>query len=288
MTARPGRTQTGTPIAGEIGDGLWLITGAGGNVLARTAPDSQLLVDSGARESGDALKAALSMLPGAAQVHTLLNTHWHPEQTGGNARFGATGAAIIAHEKTRLHLATPYYVPAEDRYRAAEPEEAWPDESFHSTGSTIFDDERIEYGHLLQAHTDGDIYVWFRNANVVAVGDALAPAGDPVLDWFGGGWLGGRADALALLLELTDARTRFVPGTGPVVGRDYLAAEHALIVELYERVQTHVRMGMSAADMLLAGVLDGLPRTFAAPEEFLYAAYKGMWAHHNTLSHDIV
>jgi glyoxylase-like metal-dependent hydrolase (beta-lactamase superfamily II) len=68
--------------------------------------------------------------------------------------------------------------------------------------------ERIEYGHLLEPHTDGDIYVFFRDANVLAVGDAISPVKDPILDWFGGGWLGGRVDSQEKLLKLSDEKTR--------------------------------------------------------------------------------
>src|SRR5690606_21846786 len=114
------------------------------------------------------------------------------------------------------------------------------------------------------------------------------PQIDPVFDWFGGGWLGGRVDALAKLLEMSDAGTRFVPSYGPVVGRAEVQAEHALMLELFELMVEHVRLGESAEDMLAAGVLAGLGRTFADPAKLLYDLHKGFWAHHNKLMHDIV
>jgi hypothetical protein len=104
----------------------------------------------------------------------------------------------------------------------------------------------------------------------------------------GGGWLGGRVDALALLLERSDARTRFVPSYGPVVGRADVEAEHAVMLRLFERMVEHVRLGESAEDMMTAGVMDGLGRSFEDPYAFLYSVHKGFWAHHNKLTHDIV
>jgi glyoxylase-like metal-dependent hydrolase (beta-lactamase superfamily II) len=271
-----------------VTDALALVSGAGGNVLVRASDRGQTLVDSGAAASSDALFAALAELPGAGRVARLFNTHWHLDQVGSNAALGAAGTTIIAHEKTRARLATSYYLPDEDRYEKALPKEAQPTETFYTSGETHIDGERVEYGYLLEAHTDGDIYVFFRDANVIAVGDAVSPERDPELDWFGGGWLGGRVDALALLLSITDGRTRFVPSYGPVVGRAAVQAEHDLMLVLFEHMVERVRKGESAEDILAAGVMNGLGRTFDDPLKFLYAAHKGMWAHHNTLSPDIV
>ena len=265
-----------------------MLTGAGGNILVRAADAGQVLVDSGAPWSTEAVLAALDDLPGAGRVGTLFNTHWHLDQVGGNAALGRAGAAIVAHEKTRARLATDYYVGTEDRYERAQPVEAHPTETFYSDGEALIDGERIEYGHLLQAHTDGDVYVYFRDANVLAAGDAVAPAGDPQLDWFGGGWLGGRVEALEKLLQMSDAETRIVPGRGPVVGRAEVQAEFEMCLVLFDRMLEWVRGGMSARDMLDEGLMDGLDRSFDDSYRFAYDAYKGFWAHHNTLAADVL
>src|SRR5437588_2480161 len=176
-----------SPAIVPVREGFMMFTGAGGNVLVRTASAGQVLVDSGAAEFTDAVLKRLRELPGAGRVTTVFNTHWHREQVGGNLAFGRLGATIIAHEKTRAHLATDYYLQDEDRYEKALPAEARPTVTFFSGDETLAGNERIEYGHLLEAHTDGDIYVFFRDANVLAAGDAISPLKDPVLDWFGGG-----------------------------------------------------------------------------------------------------
>jgi glyoxylase-like metal-dependent hydrolase (beta-lactamase superfamily II) len=276
------------PRITRVTDELALVTGAGGNVLVRTTAAGQVLVDSGVATSSDALRAALAELPGTGRVGTLFNTHWHLDQVGSNAALGGAGTTIIAHEKTRARLATDYYLPDEDRYQKALPKEAQPTETFYTRAEKLLDGERIEYGYLLEAHTDGDIYVFFRDSNVIAVGDAVSPERDPELDWFGGGWLGGRVDSLAQLLEITDERTQFVPSYGPVVGRAAVQTEHDAMLALFEHMVERVRKGESAEDILEAGAMNGLGRSFNDPLKFLYAAHKGMWAHHNTLSPDIV
>jgi cyclase len=277
-----------SPVVVPVSEGFVMLTGAGGNVLVRTASAGQVLVDSGAVESTDAVLARLRGLPGAGRATTLFNTHWHREQVGGNLAFGRSEVTIIAHEKTRSHLATDYYLQNEDRYEKALPAAAHPTVTFFTGDQTLAGDKRIEYGHLLEAHTDGDIYVFFRDANVLAAGDAISPLNDPVLDWFGGGWLGGRVDAQEKLLKLTDEKTRIVPSYGPVVGRVELQAEFDMSRVLFDRMLEFVRKGMSAQDALDAGLMKDLNRTFRDPFRFAYDAHKGYWAHHNAIAKNLL
>ena len=192
------------------------MTSGGTNVLALSTPDGLVLVDSGAPELGERLLGSLRQLAPDGRVRTVLNTHWHPENTGANDLLRQAGAAIVAHENTRLWMATPTWMPAEDRYRPPRPEPAHPTETFYVDGSMAAGGERIDYGYLIEAHTSADIYVFFRGANVLAVGDVASPARDPVLDYLTGAWIGGRVDAMDRLLGLSDAATRIVPGFGPV------------------------------------------------------------------------
>ena len=272
------------PTVTRITDKLALIAGAGDNVLALTTSEGLVVVDSGAAGSSAALLEAL----GGGRVHTLFNTHWHHAQIGSNEALGKAGARIVAHEKTRQRLAYGYYLPAEDRYEKPVAKEAQPTESFYTTGETKIGDERVEYGYLLEAHTDGDLYVHFRDANVIAVGDAVSPARDPELDWFGGGWLGGRCDSLKLLLTLGNATTKFVPSYGLAVGRADVQKEYDMMLKLFERFVELVRKGQSSDDIVDAGVMAETGRDWEDAKKFAYDAHKSMWAHHNTLMPDIV
>jgi glyoxylase-like metal-dependent hydrolase (beta-lactamase superfamily II) len=274
-------------VSTRVTPDLTMLSGAGGNVLVLATEAGKAVVDSGAAASSRALLAALDELPGG-RVATLFNTHWHLDQVGSNGALGGAGTTIIAHEKTRQRLSTGYYVPAEDRYEQPLPAAGRPTQTFYTNDATKVGNRRVEYGYLIEAHTDGDIYVSFPDSNVIAVGDVVSPQRDPALDWFGGGWLGGRVDALARLLELGDRNTRFVPSYGPVIGRPDVQAEHDMMLKLFERMVEHVRLGESAKDILAAGVLDGLGRTFEDPYEFLYDVHKGFWAHHNKLMPDVV
>src|SRR5262249_44674198 len=98
------------PAVVPVSEGFVMLTRARGNVLVRTASTGQVLVDNGAAEFTDAVLAHLRELQGAGRVTTVFNTHWHREQVGGNLALGRSEATIIAHEKTRAHLATDYYL----------------------------------------------------------------------------------------------------------------------------------------------------------------------------------
>jgi cyclase len=266
----------------KLNETLSLVTRVGTNVLALNTGDGMVLVDSGAPQYSAALIAA------ASRVHTVFNTHFHLENTGSNEALNRTGAKIIAHVNTRQWMATPYWIPAEDRYEKARPKAAHPTETFYTSGSLKAGNERIDYGYLIAAHTSGDIYVFFKNSNVLAVGDVASPVRDPELDYFTGAWIGGRLDAMDRLLKLSDDKTRIVPGFGPVMSRAELSAERDLMKTIYDRTVDRVREGDSPEDMLQAGVMNGLTRTFHDPKKFIYDLHKGLWAHHNKLAPNVV
>jgi len=268
---------------------LRILSGVGGNVVVLATREGQIVVDSGDAESSKLVVSTLRALGVPdGKVPVLINTHWHRDQTGANELLGKQGTTILAHAKTRQRLAAGWYVPHEDRYEPALPQAAWPAKTFYDTGSIQVGEKRVEFGYLIEAHTDGDLYVHFPDVNIVAAGDAISPERDPVLDWFGGGWLGGRVDALAKLLALGNADTRYIPSYGPVVDRKAVQAEHEWLRTVFERMVVNLRLGQTADDMLKAGLLDGLPRKLVDPAKFLYDAHKGFWAHHNKLMNDIV
>jgi cyclase len=264
----------GRPLTDKVA----VLDGGGANVVAFSTDDGLVLVDSGAPKSFAA----------RSKVHTLFNTHYHADQTGNNETFAAQGAKIIAHERTRQWMATDYWVPAEDRYEKARPKAALPTEVFETTGSLNAGGEQIDYGYLPLAHTSGDIYVYFKNANVLAVGDVASPLRDPALDWYTGAWIGGRVDAMDVLLKLANDQTKIVPAYGPVMTRAEFKAERDMLEEVRARLFTKVREADSPKDMLQEGVLNGLPRTWKDPYKFLYDAAKGLWAHHDKLDPNVV
>jgi glyoxylase-like metal-dependent hydrolase (beta-lactamase superfamily II) len=261
-----------------------VIAGVPGNIIVLDAGDGLLLVDSGAENMARAVKSAL----GGGKVRTLFNTHYHADQTGGNAPLAKAGAQIHAHAITKQWLAADYYFPAEDRWVKAPPKEAVPTVTFRSRGEMKAGSERMEFGYLLEAHTRGDAYVFFRDSNVLCTGDVVSPLRDPALDWYAGGWLGGRVDAMDDLLELVNDQTRVVPAYGPVMSRAELQAERDMMTRLYDRTADLTAHGRSAKDMMDAGVMNEVSRKFQDPYKFLYDVAKGLQAHYTNFGGNVV
>ena len=288
-TALAGAASLGIPslLRGQAVQ-VTVLDSGGANVVALSSSDGLVLVDSGVPRSGDSLLAALKSLAPNANVKTLFNTHYHLDQTGNNEAFAAAGAKIIAHERTKQWMSTDYWMPDQDRYEKARPKAAWPTETFMTTGSMKVGTENIDYGYLMLAHTSGDIYVYFKDSNVLAVGDVASPVRDPALDYFTGAWIGGRVDAMDLLLKLSNDRTRIIPAYGPAMTKAELKAERDVMEEVRVRLFNQVREGKGPMDMLESGLMKGLARTWKDPYKFLYDAAKGLWAHHNKIDPNVV
>jgi cyclase len=272
----------------KLTDKISVVDAGGSNVVAFSTGDGLLLVDSGIPKYGDTLVAMLKGVAANSKVNTLFNTHYHLDQTGNNELFAASGAKIIAHDVTRQWMSTDYWVPAEERYEKARTKAAWPTETFFNTAAIKAGGEQIDYGYLLSAHTNGDIYVHFKDSNVLAVGDIASPVKDPELDWPTGGWIGGRVDAMDLLLKISNEQTKFVPGSGPVMTRAEFKAERDVMEVVRQRLFKQVLAGEGPQDMLDGGVMKGLARTWKDPYKFLYSACKGCWGNNNKLDQSVV
>jgi cyclase len=263
-------------------DDLSLITGGGSNVLFLRAAGAAALVDSGPPERAEELAKLVRGNLGLLSVELLFNTHWHPAHTGGNEALRSGDTTIVAHEITRLWMSTEHYVDWEDRTYSPRENAALPTRTFYSTDPqplTIeMGDEEIEYGHLPEAHTDGDVYVWLRNRNVLAAGGAVTVGEYPVIDYATGGWIGGLVDATKKLLELTNADTLIVPANGPAQPRSHLTAQLEMLTAVRERIENLMRKGRSIEEMLAADVTQGFDAKWGSNRErFVANIYHGLW-----------
>jgi glyoxylase-like metal-dependent hydrolase (beta-lactamase superfamily II) len=266
----------GQLVIKPLAENLTLISGAGGNVTVLKSPAGVLLVDGGAREHSARLLQAVHNIAGTDRIHTLFNTHWHADQTGSNATLGAAGTRIIAHENTRLWLTTDVESKWENRIYQPLPKIAQPGQTFYTTGSLDFGGEKIDFGHLGQAHTDGDIYVFFRKANVLVAGDVVSVGSYPIIDYCTNGWIGGVVTALASLMELADATTQIIPGTGQPQNREHLKAEHGMLNTIKTRLSRLMAQGKSAKEMIEARPAEEFEAQLGDPRLLINNSYPGM------------
>ncbi len=263
----------------RLSPALLAVSGAGGNVVVAVGPDSALLVNGGHDSRSAALLTKVHELTGGLPVRTLFNTDWHVENTGSNEALGKAGATILSHEFTKQYLSTEMTVEWRNATYKARAPQGRPGKTFHTKGAMTFGAEQIEYGHLGQAHTDGDIYVYFRNANVLVAGDTLGVGQYPIADYNSGGWIGGLVTANKTMLDLTGPETRFVPGVGPAQPRAALQAQHDMLATMRDRMHKLFRQGMGLDDMLGAGVTKDYDATWGSPDLFVATTFRGMWLH---------
>jgi cyclase len=260
----------------DLTDQLFVISGGGGNVTVFNSPEGVLLVDGGSRERSAEVLKLVKKRTGASKIHTLFNTHWHWDQTGSNETCGKAGTRIIAHENTRLWLTTDVNVKWMGRKFEPLPKEAQPNKTIYTNDSLQFGGEQIDYGYLPQAHTDGDIYVYFKKANVLVASDVVSAGAYPVIDYCTNGWIGGLANATETLLGLSNASTRIVAGVGPALTRADLEAEKAMLAAMKTRLAKLLAQGMSVQDMLAAAPSRDFDAQWGDPKLFISNAWPGL------------
>jgi cyclase len=275
-----GRESADRIATTALADNFFLLTGAGANVVAMRAPGGLVLVDGGFEKNATELEKAALKATGAGRVQTLFNTHWHPEQTGSNDRLGKSGAKIIAHENTKLWLTRKIIVDWRPGVYGPFPARALPTETFFSKSVKLtVAEEPVEYGYMPQAHTDGDIYVLFRKANILVAGGVASADRWPVLDYQTGGWIAGLVAGLDTLIKLADDQTRIVPANGAVMTKAGLQEQRKMYFTIYDRLVKALTKGLSPAEALATEPAKEFNPEWGSPNAFLDMAFKSLWGH---------
>jgi glyoxylase-like metal-dependent hydrolase (beta-lactamase superfamily II) len=258
MIAVPAATEDEAPTKGSVpaleierlGDGLQRISGtAAGGVIVLQTPAGMLLVDSEDAKHAEAFDALLFTL-GKSRVHTIVNSHYHGDHIGGNARHRRS-ARIIAHANMWAQAQKDTTIPEwGDWHREAAPKESRPTETFSDSMSLHVAGRPVILWHMPRAHTDGDIVTWFPTYNVLHTGDIVEVGAAPFIDWWAGGSLAGMIAACDKLLQMADNDTKIVPGHGRVVDREYLRAYRNMLADLGKRAAEAARKGVSLKDFL--------------------------------------
>ena len=244
-----------------------------------TGPDGLVMVNGGLPERSAGLLKIVADQSEANRIHAVFNTDWHLENTGSNETLGKAGAKIIAHENTKLWLGAEIDVEWQHRIYQPLPLKALPNETFYTSGKMTFGKEQIVYGHLGQAHTDGDIYVFFPGPNVLMTGDVFSAGKYPIADYCTGGWLGGLVNATKTLIGLANANTRVVPGTGPVQTKADLEAQYEMCSKMKDRLVEMIKLGKGSDEIIAAAPTAEFDEKWGNPEVFLSVAYRGLWSH---------
>ena len=252
-------------VAGDVK----YLEGAGGNIGMLAGPDGVFLVDDQYAPLTDKIVAAIRTVSDQP-IRVVINTHLHPDHTGGNENFGRMGALTVGHDNVRLQMARLEY--------AEEP----PTVTFSQDMTFNVNDEVINVFKIPNAHTDGDSFIRFENANVIHTGDTFRTTGYPYIDMRSGGSFLGTIRAHDLLIDIADVDTKILPGHGVVVGVDVVRDTRDMLLTLRDRVQQAINDGLSVGEAQAAGLTADFDDKYrpagmlGTPEQLIAAAYADM------------
>jgi len=284
------------PVQGNV----YMLVGAGGNVTVQIGKDGVLLVDTGYAQMADKIYAAIRTLT-KGSIRYIINTHVHPDHTGGNeklAKLGSTiaggnvtgdirdagtGAAVIAHENvlSRMSATTPG--------QPAIPFDALPTDTYHTAGKNVFfNGEAVQLIHIPAAHTDGDSLVFFRRSDVLSAGDIFTPGNYPIIDLARGGNVQGVLAGLNKIIEITvpaekqEGGTYVIPGHGRLCDQADVVEYRDMLTIIRDRIQDSIQKGMTLEQVKASkptrdyDPLYGSTSGFWTTDMFVEAVYKSL------------
>lgn len=266
----------------DLGKNTYRLEGAGGNITVAVGADGLILVDSQYAPLYEKIKAALTAIS-PLPVKYLITTHYHGDHSGGVERFQTDGATAVGQDNIRVRLAAGTTNGITGNKTPPRAEAGIPKQTY--VGGTI----TVETGgrkalltHVNNAHTDGDTFVYFADANVLATGDLMSNTKRyQSIDFANGGDIRGVIKAMDAMLAVSNGETKVVTGHGPPATRTDIADYKAMLVTANERVEKLFNEGKSEADVLAARPLKDLDEKWAANDtaaaaflKMVYNSYK--------------
>ena len=253
----PTGPQGVTIEATDLGQGVHMLTGRGGNLGVSLGEDGVLLIDGQfAQQTGQILDAIAELSD--QPVRFLVNTHWHGDHTGSNANLAARGVTVVAHENVRGRLATPQTNRTLGGDTEAAPSAALPVLTFGDAVRFHWNGQSVDVQHVPAAHTDGDAILHFREADVLHLGDTFFNGSYPFIDVSSGGSIDGVIAAVDVALGLAGEDTKIIPGHGELGSRSELEAYGEMLRTARAAVAELMRAGTSREDTIAARPTAGL------------------------------
>ncbi|WP_084420389.1 MBL fold metallo-hydrolase [Henriciella litoralis] len=247
-----------TPVTtNDLGNGIYMLVGRGGNVGVLTGEDGTFVIDSQYAEMAPGLLSAINDIAGTSDVRFLLNTHWHGDHAGGNVPMADAGATIIGHDNVRARLSTQNSraLGGETQIIPPADEAAWPVLTYSDEMTLYLNGQTIHVHHLPNAHTDTDSAIYFEEANVIHTGDVMFNGSFPFVDVFSGGSFDGYLSGLDTIYSLADETTKIIPGHGPEATRDDVMALRDVVAGSVEAVQAEIDAGKTPEEIQAANPL---------------------------------
>jgi glyoxylase-like metal-dependent hydrolase (beta-lactamase superfamily II) len=234
-----------------VAEGIYMLVGPGGNIGLSVGEDGTLMIDALYSVLMGKILAAIGEV-GDPQVRYLINTHYHFDHADGNVALGEAGVTIIAHENSGKNFVGDQALAFIQGERDIMPEAGRPTLTFTKSLTLHMNGEEIVAYHPGPTHTDGDLIVHFKNADVVHMGDIFFSAGYPYIDIYHGGSIDLMIATVDKVLKWVDEDTKIIPGHGPLSDRAGLARYREMLATVRERVAQRVEEGMSGDEIVAA------------------------------------
>ncbi len=234
-----------------VADGIFMLTGRGGNIGLSVGDDGAFLIDDQYAPLTEKILAAITEKT-EHPVRFVINTHWHGDHTGGNENMGQAGAIIVAHENVRKRMSTEQFIEAFDTRVPPSPAAALPVVTFADSITFHWNGDDIRVFHVGPAHTDGDSVIHFQKANVIHAGDTFFNGLYPFIDSSSGGSIDGMIAAAELVLAIADEKTKIIPGHGPLCQKAQLQASYDMLVVARDRIRKLMDEGNTRDEVIAA------------------------------------
>jgi glyoxylase-like metal-dependent hydrolase (beta-lactamase superfamily II) len=226
----------------DLGKRTYMLEGEGGNIVVAVADDGIIMVDDQYAPLHDKIKAAIAAIT-PLPIRYLILTHFHRDHTGGNEAFAKDGATIVAHESVKTHLAAGTSNGLTGNAVPPAPVIALPKQTYTDAMTVALKGRNAELRHLANVHTDGDTYVYFADANVLATGDIVTFGRYPNIDYLYGGSIDGEIKGVDIVLQVANDDTKIVPGHGPLGTKPMIRDYRKMLTETRDRVAALIAAG---------------------------------------------
>ena len=238
----------------KVADNIYMLQGAGGNIGLSFGSDGIFIIDDQFAPLHEKLIAVIDELTDgkvSKSANTfLLNTHFHPDHTGGNELMGESGTVIVAHNNVRNRLAVEQVIPFFNRTSPPVPDIGLPVITFEQDITLHLNGDIVRFIHVGPAHTDGDAIVHFTKSDVIHTGDILFTNSYPFIDLDNGGSVGGFINAVEKILELAGDNTKIIPGHGSLTDKAGVLSYHKMLSTIFERVTAMVKDGKTLEQII--------------------------------------
>jgi glyoxylase-like metal-dependent hydrolase (beta-lactamase superfamily II) len=263
----------------DLGSNCYMLEGEGGNITVAVANDGIIMVDGQYAPLHDKIKAAIAAIS-KQPIKYLINTDFHGDHTGGNELFAKDGVIVVSQINVRNRLAAGTTNGLTRAKTPPAPQAALPSDTYTNFFKIRLKGRIADLKHIANAHTDGDTYVWFKTANVLSTGDTFTNGRYPDIDYANGGNIKGMIAATDAYLKLANARTKIVPGHGPLADRAALTEYRTMLVSARDRMAKLVKDGKSEDDVVALRPFADLDAKWAptelASKNFIRVVYRSL------------